>query len=147
MSVHRKSAHLEAPIEVVWELVATPGRYPEWWPRVIEVRGERYEQGDEWAQVTHGPTGMVESNFLLERRDDLREIRMSCELTGTYAEWVLTEAGGGTFLELAMGMEPHRLSDRLFDLTAGRAFFRRWSSESLEALREAAGAEAGAAPS
>jgi hypothetical protein len=138
MSQHRQQAHLDSPLEVVWGLVGMPNRYPEWWPRVIEVRGERFEEGDEWAQVTENPTGEVETSFLLERRDDLREIRMSCQLTGAYARWLLTPAQGGTFVELEMGMQPKRLSDRLADLTVGRRYFRRWSEQSLEALGEAA---------
>jgi hypothetical protein len=60
MSSHRQQAHLNAPLEVVWGLVGTPGRYPEWWPRVIEVRGERFEEGDEYAQVTKNPIGRSE---------------------------------------------------------------------------------------
>jgi len=138
VSAYRQQSHLDAPLEIVWGLVGAPQRYPEWWPRVIEVRGERFEEGDEWAQVTESPSGKVETNFLLERRDDLREIRMSCELTGAYAHWSLTSAQGGTFVELEMGMQPKRLSDRLADLTVGRRYFRRWSEQSLEALGEAA---------
>jgi hypothetical protein len=138
MSAHRQQAHLDAPLEVVWGLVGTPSRYPEWWPRVIEVRGERFEEGDEYAQVTKDPIGRSETNFLLERRDNLREIRMSCQLTGMYAEWVLTPAQGGTFVEVEMGIEARRISDRVFDRTLGKTYFRRWTSQSLDALREAA---------
>ncbi len=138
MSAHRQQAHLDAPLEAVWTLVGAPSRYPEWWPRVIEVRGERFEEGDEYAQVTQDPSGSVQSNFLVERRDDLREIRMSCQLTGTYAHWLLTPAQGGTFVELEMGMEPRRLGHRLFDVAMGRRYFRSWSEQSLEALRAAA---------
>ena len=137
MTAYREQAHLDAPLEAVWELVGTPNRYPEWWPRVIEVRGERFEQGDEYAQVTKDPVGRSESNFLLERRQDLREIRMSCQLTGTYAHWVLTPAQGGTFVEVEIGMQPRRLSDRIFDTSVGRFYFRRWTSASLEGLRQA----------
>ncbi len=138
MSAFRHQAHLEAPLEDVWRLVATPSNYPEWWPRVIEVRGERFEEGDEWAQVTQGGMGRAESNFLMERRDDMREVRMSCELTGAYAEWTLTPAQGGTFVELEMGMQPKRVGDRLFDIALGKSYFRRWSKESLDGLAEAA---------
>jgi polyketide cyclase/dehydrase/lipid transport protein len=138
MSAHRQQAHIDSPLEVVWGLVGAPNRYPEWWPRVIEVRGERFEEGDEWAQVTKNPTNEVETNFLLERREDLREIRMSCQLTGAYAHWLLTPAQGGTFVELEMGMQPKRLGDRLADLAIGRRYFRRWGEQSLEALGEAA---------
>lgn len=137
MSGHRQHAHLDASVEDVWSLVGVPRRYPEWWPRVIEVQGERFEEGDEYVQVTRDPTGSVRSNFLIERSRDLREIRMSCQLTGTYAHWFLTPAQGGTFVELEMGMEPTRLSDRLFDKTMGSRYFRTWSQQSLDALREA----------
>jgi hypothetical protein len=138
MSQHRQQAHLDAPLEVVWGLVGTPQRYPEWWPRVIEVRGERFEEGDEWVQVTENPKGQIETNFMLERRDNLHEIRMSCQLTGAYAHWLLTPAQGGTFVELEMGMQPKRFGDRLADLAIGRRYFRRWSEQSLGALGDAA---------
>jgi Polyketide cyclase / dehydrase and lipid transport len=138
MSAHRHQALVDAPLEVVWGLVGTPSRYPEWWPRVIEVRGERFEEGDEYAQVTGGPIGRTETNFLLERRDDLREIRMSCRLTGMYADWLLTPAQGGTFVEVEMGMEARRLGDRILDRALGKSYFRRWTSQSVDGLREAA---------
>jgi uncharacterized protein YndB with AHSA1/START domain len=147
MSVHRRQAHLDAPVEEVWSLVGAPSRYPEWWPRVIEVRGERFNEGDEYVQVTRDPTGTAESNFLVERARDLREIRMSCQLTGTYAHWVLTPAQGGTFVELEMGMQPRGLGNRLFDGTLGKLYFRRWSEQSLDALIDAAGRERESAPS
>ena len=146
MSAYRHQAHLDAPLEAVWALVASPGRYPEWWPRVIEVRGERFEEGDEYAQVTKDLVGEAESNFLLERRDDLRQIRISCQLTGSYADWLLTQAQGGTFVELEMGMQPKRIGDRLFDAAIGRTYFRRWSKQSLDALGVAARQEGSATP-
>lgn len=147
VSVHRRHAHLDAPLGAVWSLVGAPPRYPEWWPRVIEVDGARFEEGDEYVQVTRDPSGNeAQTTFLLERRADLREIRMSCRLTGTYAHWSLTAAQGGTFVELELGMEPRRLGDRLFDLTLGRRFFRSWSEQSLAALGEAARREPERAP-
>jgi uncharacterized protein YndB with AHSA1/START domain len=144
MSAYRQQAHIDAPLEAVWALVGTPSRHPEWWPRVIEVRGERFEEGDEYAQVTKDPVGgRSETNFLLERCQELREIRMTCQLTGMYADWLLTPAQGGTFVEVEIGMQPRRLGDRIFDSALGRIYFRRWTSESLEGLRQAALAAAG----
>ena len=142
MSTYRQAAHFDAPVECVWELVGNPQRHPEWWPRVVEVRGERFEEGDEYAQVTRGPVGSAHTNFLVERRADLHEVRLRCQHTGMYACWVLTEAQGGTFVELEMGMDPTDIGPRLFDATAGRLYFRRWSTQSLEALRDASTAEA-----
>jgi len=146
MSAYRHQAHLDVPLDAVWKLVATPNRYPEWWPRVIEVRGERFEEGDEWVQVTQSPSGKIETHMLLERREDLRGIRMRCELTGTYADWLLTSAQGGTFVELELGMQPARASDRLFDLTLGRSYFRRWTKDSLAGLEVASRSVVSAAP-
>ena len=138
MSSYRQQAHIDAPLEAVWALVGTPSRYPEWWPRVIEVRGERFEEGDEYAQVTKDPIGArSETNFLLERRRDLREIRMTCQLTGLYADWLLTPAQGGTFVEVEIGMQPRRLGDRIFDGSLGRIYFRRWTSDSIDGLKNA----------
>ena len=137
MSACREHAHLDAPLEEVWRLVGSPTRYPEWWPRVIEVQGERFEQGDEFAQVTKGAVGKEATNFLIEHREDLRALRMSCRLTGMYADWLLTPAQGGTFVELEMGMLPRRLGDRVFDRALGRPYFRRWAGQSLDGLRKA----------
>jgi hypothetical protein len=138
MPAHREHAHLEAPLDLIWELVATPTRHPEWWPRVVEVHGERFEQGDEYAQVTETLFGRKTTSFVFERRDMLRQVRLSCQATGMYADWHLTPAQGGTFVELEMGMIPKHLSDRLFDAAMGRSYFRRWASGSIEGLRDAA---------
>jgi uncharacterized protein YndB with AHSA1/START domain len=138
VSAQRQQAHLDAPIETVWSLVGAPNRYPDWWPRIIEVRGERFEQGDEFVQIVRDPGGPTESSFLIERVEDLREIRMSCQLTGTYAHWILTPAQGGTFVDLELGMDPKSARYRVFDATAGRLYFRSWGQKSLAALGDAA---------
>jgi uncharacterized protein YndB with AHSA1/START domain len=145
MAGHRLQAHIDSPLGTVWSLVGSPERYPEWWPRVVEVDGERFEQGDEYAQVTLNPmSSSVRSNFLIERRDELREIRMSCQLSGSYAHWLLTAAQGGTFVELEMGIEPRSLGQRLFNRTLASRYFRRWSDESIASLRAAASRSADA---
>jgi len=138
VSSYRQQAHLDAPVEDVWELVGTPRRHSEWWPRVIEVRGERFEEGDEYAQVTKDPSGkLVRTDFLVERRLDLHEVRLLCTQTGMYADWLLTPAQGGTFVELEMGLQPHRFGDRIWDLAMGNIYFRRWANQSLDGLRDA----------
>jgi hypothetical protein len=137
MSMRRQHAHFDLPLDVLWGLVGFPRRYPEWWPRVVEVRGEHFEQGDEFVQVTRRPIGRVQSHFLVEHREDMRGIRMSCQLSGSYAEWLLTPALGGTFIELEMGIEPKGFRYRVFELTVGGRYFEAWSHQSLEALRNA----------
>src|SRR5947209_1183236 len=104
---------------------------------VTAVLEEAERAGDEYVQVTQTPRGKLQTHFLVERRDDLREIRMTCQLTGTYAAWQLTPAQGGTFINLEMGMQPKGLSYRLMDLTIGRRYFQAWSQKSLDALRQA----------
>jgi uncharacterized protein YndB with AHSA1/START domain len=143
MSVQRRQALLDAPLEDVWSLIATPSRYPEWWPRVVEVAGDRFEEGDSYVQVTRTPAGKLESHFLIERREDLRQIRMSCQLTGTYADWLITPAQGGTFIELEMGMQPRRMGQRLMDAAIGKRYFQAWSQKSLDALEAALPSPAG----
>ena len=83
--------------------------------------------------------GEEETNFIVQRRDELHGIRFRCMLTGTYADWKMTEAQGGTYLEVDFGMDdPIGVGSKFFDMTAGRVYFRRWVDQSLEGLREAA---------
>ncbi len=138
MSVCRNQALIHAPPEKVWDLVGDPRRHPDWWPRVIEVRGERFDEGSNYAQVTKSPTGRVETTMEVKRLEDLREIDMRCTNTGTYARWLLTEAQGETFVDVEFGIDPTNLSNRVFDAAFGKLYFRRWLSQSLAALEEVA---------
>ena len=139
MSAVRRQAVIDAPVEEVWELVGDPRRHPEWFPRVIEVNGERIEEGEEYAQVTLDPRGNPDrTDFVIERLDDLHEIRFACQKTGMYAHWLLTDARGNTFVEVEMGMQPKTVPLRLYDAVNGRRYFGRWLDESLDALRRIA---------
>jgi uncharacterized protein YndB with AHSA1/START domain len=139
MSACHRQALLAAPVERIWDLVGDPARHPEWWPRVIEVRGERFEADDRYVQVTKSPLGRNHTTTLaIEQLEDLREIRMRCLDTGTYAHWQLTPAQDGTFVDVELGIDPQALSDRMFDRIAGKTFFRRWVETSLDGLRGAA---------
>ena len=135
----RQQAHLDAPIADVWELVGTPARHPEWWPLVVSVDGVVAGVGDDYVQVTRGPMKSTpRTTLVIDRFDELREIRMRCQESGLYSHWTLTEAQEGTFVDLEMGMEATDASNRAFDLTAGRLYYRRWVTEALAALRTAA---------
>jgi hypothetical protein len=105
---------------------------------VIEVRGEQFDEGTNYAQVTRDPTGRIETTMTVERLDDVREIRLRCRTTGTYARWLLTEAQGDTFVDVEFGMDPIGLGNRVFDAALGRLYFRRWLEQSLAALQEVA---------
>ena len=138
MSSVRTQALIDAPPTRVWELVGDPSRHPSWWPRVIEVRGEQFDEGSNFAQVTKSPTGRIETTMAVDRLEDLREIDLRCTNTGTYANWVLTEAQGGTFVDVEFGIDPIGTRLRIFDTAFGKLYFRRWLAQSLEALEEVA---------
>ncbi len=138
MSVTRSQALIEAPPSRIWDLVGDPRRHPEWWPRVVEVRGERFDEGSNYAQVTHDPGGRAETTMTVDRLEDLREINLRCTDTGTYSRWLLTEAQGNTFVDVEFGMDPIGARYRIFDALLGKLYFRRWLEQSLEALEDVA---------
>jgi uncharacterized protein YndB with AHSA1/START domain len=138
MSTCRHQALIESDLERVWRLVGDPRRHPEWWPRVMEVKGQSFAEGDIYRQVTTMPIGRHETTLVVERLDDLREIRTRCLDTGMYANWRFTEARNETFVDVEMGMEPKALRHRVFDAAAGRRYFRRWLEQSIDELRAAA---------
>jgi hypothetical protein len=139
LSEVRAQALVDSPISTVWGLVGDPSTYPEWLPRIHETQGERFEEGAEFVQVSRQPLfGDTEIHFLVDRMDELREIRMHCTISGMFVHWQLTEAQGATFLNAVFGMEPRRRRDRLIDFTIGRRFFSRWLAEAVDALKAAA---------
>jgi uncharacterized protein YndB with AHSA1/START domain len=138
VSEYRHQAIIRAPIERVWELVGNPARHPEWFPRVVEVRGSSFQPGDVFVQLTRQPVGIGTTSLEIDRLEELRELRFHCRDTGTYTRWLLTPARDDTFVEAEFGMEPTGLVYRMFDATAGRMYFRRWLAQSLDALAEKA---------
>jgi uncharacterized protein YndB with AHSA1/START domain len=144
MSVVREQAVLDAPVSEVWELVSDLRRYPEWFPRVFEIQGERFEEGADFVMLSQQPlVGRDEARFLIDRMDELREIRMHCTVSGFFVHWQLTDAQGGTFLDAEFGMDPIRKRDRVLDFAAGRRFLRRWLTDAVAGLKRAAAARSG----
>ena len=138
MSLYRQQAVINASPQKIWELVGDPNRHAEWWPRVVDVRCEALEEGCTYRQVYSSPRGVIETDVSIERLDDCRELRVRCLNTGTYTRWLLTEAQGRTFIDAEFGLDPLTLGTRVFDLLAGRRYFRRWLEESLDALENVA---------
>ena len=134
MSEYRHQALIPAPIERVWELVGDPARHPEWFPRVVEVRGDNFEPGATYVQVTQQPLRSITTTLEIERLDDMHELSVQCRDTGTYTRWLLTAARTDTFVEAQFGMDPMGVAYKVFDATAGRIYFRRWIEETREAL-------------
>src|SRR3954468_8728606 len=138
ISACRIQAQVGVPPDTLWELIGNVERHPEWWPRVINVHCEGLEQGCSYRQVFKSPMGVVETDVSVERLDDCRELTLRCLDTGTYAHWLLAGAQGGTFIDVEFGLDPKTTRTRVFDMVAGKRYFRRWLQESIDALRIAA---------
>jgi hypothetical protein len=125
-------AHIDAPLETVWQLLGDPNRHPEWWPTMLEVECAALEEGCRYRGVMKGPFGQEEHELLLERLDGCREVSIQCEGTGVYTRFLLTEARGGVFVEAnSIGM-------KVFAVLAGRRYLRGWLERSLDGLKSAA---------
>ena len=138
MSDCRRQAFIDAPVDVVWGLVRDVNRHPEWWPKVVEVECEGLEEGCTYRQVTQTPFGYQELDVVVDRLEELRELRIRCVNTGTFVDIALTPAGTGTFVDARFGMEPLTARTRIFDAVAGKRYFRRWLEQSLDAMQRVA---------
>ncbi len=134
----RRQAFIEAPLPVVWELIADIENHPDWWPRVVEVQCDGLDEGCTYRQVTQTPFGKDEMNLRIEDRDDPRRLYVRCLNTGTFMRFDLTEARGGTFADGEMGMDPDKLTNRIFDAVVGKRYFTSWLGQTMEALDEVA---------
>ena len=138
MSDCRRQAHIDAPIQVVWDLIADVERHEEWWPRVVEIQCEELGEGCTYRQVIRTPFGNDEMKLRIEALDECEQFRIRCVDTGTFVTFALTAAQDGTFVDGRMGMDPEGLANRVFDAVAGRIYFRNWLAESLDAMGKAA---------
>jgi uncharacterized protein YndB with AHSA1/START domain len=138
MSCCRLQAQVDVPPEALWELVGNVERHPEWWPRVIDVHCQGLEEGCSYRQVFKSPMGIIETDVSVERLEGCHELTLRCLDTGTYAHWLLTEAQGGTFVDVEFGVDPQSMRTRVFDMVAGKRYFRNWLEQSIDALRVAA---------
>ncbi len=143
MSDARQQSFIDAPVDVVWELLEDVDRHPEWWPRVLEVECEGdFEPSCTYREVVQGPVGRDEMLLRVDRMEDCKELLIRCLNTGTYVHWVLTEAQDGTFVDARFGMEPAKLQYRVFDWVAGNRYFRNWLEQSLDAMKRVASSRA-----
>jgi len=136
MSAYRAQAHFDAPLEDVWALVGNPATYPEWWPVAVEIRGETFEVGDVYTQVVGIAGRRREYSRIIDRREELKELRWHCPTTGGFQHWLLTDAQGGTFVDMEMGIkDPEDARFGLFDKTVGRWFIKHWAEQAIDGLR------------
>jgi polyketide cyclase/dehydrase/lipid transport protein len=136
MAVYRAQAHLDAPLKDVWALIGNPATYPEWWPPAVEIRGQTFEVGDVFTQVLEMAGRRLEYTRTIDRRDEFKELRWHCPTTGGFQHWLLTDAEGGTFVDIEMGIDPPAHTRyELFDKTVGRWFTKRWAEQAIDGLR------------
>jgi Polyketide cyclase / dehydrase and lipid transport len=135
VTAYRAQAHLDASLDDVWALVGNPATYPEWWPVAVEIRGETFEVGDAFTQVVAIAGRRLEYSRVIDRRDELKELRWHCPTTGGFQHWLLTDAQGGTFVDMEMGIHPPALRYRLFNRTVGRRFIKHWAEDAIDGLR------------
>jgi Polyketide cyclase / dehydrase and lipid transport len=143
MSLSHQQAFVEAPVDVIWELIADIGHHPEWWPRVLEVEVQSAEEGAIYRQLTQTPVGKDQTELLIESRDEPRNLRIRCLNTGTFVRFAITPAQEGTFIDGEMGMDPLTFKHRLFDVIAGRRYFASWLRATLDALAAVGARRAG----
>jgi hypothetical protein len=136
MSAYRAQAHFDAPLEDVWALVGNPATYPDWWPVAVEIRGETFEVGDVYTQVV-GIAGLrPEYSRIIDGREELKELSWHCPTTGGFQHWLLTDAQGGTFVDMEMGIkDPEQVRFAVFDKTVGRWFIKHWAEQAIDGLR------------
>jgi len=138
MSDSRQQVWIDAPLKVVWELIADINRHPQWWPRVVEVNCEELAVGCTYREVVSTPVGKDEMELEIERLDDCEELAIRCINSGTFVQFALTEAQGGTFVDGRMGMDPQGLVYRVVDTIVGQRYFRAWLADSLDSMRRVA---------
>jgi uncharacterized protein YndB with AHSA1/START domain len=133
---YRHQTLIDAPIEDVWAVIRDPLTHPDWWPDVVSVRIEEpLVEGGEYMRSSRllPFRDAVESVWVAERLEDLKEVRFRCTVSGTWAHFKVTPAQAETFVELETGMDPTRLRWRLVKATSG-SFFKGWILDVLDAL-------------
>jgi uncharacterized protein YndB with AHSA1/START domain len=148
MASWRQQALIEAPVTEVWEMLCDPMRAPEWAEDVVEVTGEpvKIEKGSTYLVTGRGPLGLKGTTpYRVEELEDMRELKMQCQVSGFYSHWRLTDAQGGTFAEVEMGVEEidakRSIQGRVMGALHTKSFLRRAVEKLLDNLRGVFGAQ------
>jgi uncharacterized protein YndB with AHSA1/START domain len=133
---YRHQALIDSPVEDVWAVVSDPRTHPEWWPDVVDVQlDEPLVEGGEYTRTSKPVPFLdaMESVWVAERLEDLKEARFRCTLSGSWARFTLTPAQGETYVELESGIDPTTLRWRLMNAMGSR-FLKDWIVKVLDAL-------------
>jgi hypothetical protein len=133
---YRHQALIEAPAEVVWEVVSDPRTHPDWWPDVVSVDApDELTEGTEYHRRSKPVpfVDAVDAVWVTERLEHLKEARFRCTVSGSWARFSLTPAQDHTYVELETGMDPTSLGWRI-----AKPFFglqsKKWVLDVLDAL-------------
>ena len=109
----------------------------------LDTARDGAEVGRFWAAATGGEytrtskpvpfLDAMESVWVAERLEDLKEARFRCTLSGSWARFTLTPAQGETYVELESGIDPTTLRWRLMNAMGSR-FLKDWIVKVLDAL-------------
>lgn len=133
---YRHQALIEAPAEEVWELISNPNTHPNWWPDVVAADGpEELAEGDQYTRKSKFLpfVDAVDSVWVAERMEHMKEAQFRCTLSGSFARFTLTPAREDTFVELETGMDPTTLRWRVAHALSA-AHLKRWVLDVLDAL-------------
>jgi uncharacterized protein YndB with AHSA1/START domain len=133
---YRHQALIDSPVEDVWAVVSDPRTHPEWWPDVVAVQlDEPLVEGGEYTRTSKPVPFLdaMESVWVAERLEDLKEARFRCTISGSWARFTLTPAQGETYVELESGIDPTTLRWRLMNAMGSR-FLKDWIVKVLDAL-------------
>ena len=107
---YRHQALIDAPVEDVWAIVSDPRTHPEWWPEVVDVQlDEPLVEGGEYMRTSKPLpfVDAVESVWVADRLEDLKEARFRCSSIGSWARFSLTPAQGRDLRRARDGDGPH----------------------------------------
>ena len=135
MSLCRRQGFIEAPVEVVWDLISDIERHPEWWPRVIEVQCDGLEEGCTYRQLTQTPLGKDEMNLLIEQPRGAARPSHPLPQHRHLRPLRAHRRRGGTFVDSEMGMEPQGLKARIIDADRGPPLLHRLDREDAGGAR------------
>ena len=127
---------IQAPIEDVWSIVSDPHTHPDWWPDLEDVRAtEAAAQGGPYTRMTKrlGFLDVVDTVWVAEPMEHLKEVNFRCTVTGTFTRFALTPAQDNTFVEIRAGVDPIGIKGRVAK-AASPLFLNRWIGQLLDAL-------------
>jgi uncharacterized protein YndB with AHSA1/START domain len=129
-------ALIDAPVEDVWEVVSDPRTHPDWWPEVVRIdAAERVSEGDEYVHSAKMMrfVDVIDSVWVVERLEELKEAQFRCTMTGTWARFRLTPAQDETFVEMEAGIDPTSWRWKIAEPFLALQY-KRWLIAVLDAL-------------